>query len=398
MSHMKQVVSLFPIYYLRKLRPKSFRTWIAVVIVAPFFARCTATKLNSGRANLEIQNQDDLVASCCSKIPSRIRMVSIDTVKRTDTKTSHEGMAWIEGGEYLMGSSDDDGSSDEYPVHKVRLSGFWIDQTEVTNAEFQRFVNATGYITTAEKSIDWEEMKKQLPPGTVRPPDSLLAASSLVFQCLQHVVSLADPSQWWTWKRGADWRHPQGPGSSIEGKDNYPVVHVSWDDASAYAKWAGKRLPTEAEWEFAARGGKASQSYPWGSEPIEAGKPKANTWQGDFPNDNTGWDGYKGLAAVKSFASNDYGLFDMAGNVWEWCSDWYDSDYYSTSRNSIATNPQGPSQSNDPVESTVPKRVLRGGSFMCNASYCKGYRVSARMKSSPDTGLEHTGFRCVADK
>jgi formylglycine-generating enzyme len=395
---MKLLASLHFVDYLKQLCRKSTATGIQVVFVAAFFAGCTASKLNSGRAMLPGQNERAMLASCCSKIPSRIRMVLIDTVEGTDAQTSHEGMAWIKGGEYLMGSSDNDGSADEYPVHKVKLTGFWMDQNEVTNSEFDRFVSATGYITTAEKAINWEEMKKQLPPGTPRPPASLLAASSLVFQCSQRVVSLGDPSQWWTWKRGADWRRPQGPGSSIDGKENYPVVHVSWDDANAYATWAGKRLPTEAEWEYAARGGKISQSFPWGNEDVESGKPKGNTWQGDFPNDNTGWDGFKGLAPVKSFMANEYGLYDMAGNVWEWCSDWYDSDYYAQQKDSVTINPKGPLQSNDPTEPTVPKRILRGGSFMCNASYCKGYRVSSRMKSSPDTGLEHTGFRCVSEK
>jgi formylglycine-generating enzyme len=338
------------------------------------------------------------VGSCCSKLPSRLPILRTSNIKSIGETTSHEQMVSIEGGTFLMGSSDVDGGADEYPRHKVQLTGFWMDETEVTNAEFRKFVEATGYVTTAEKAIDWQEMKKQLPPGTPRPPDSLLAASSLVFQCSQHVVSLGDLSQWWTWKRGADWRHPQGPGTSIEGKDNYPVVHVSWDDANAYASWAGKRLPTEAEWEYAARGGKISQSFPWGNEGVESGKPKGNTWQGEFPNDNTGWDGFKGLAPVKSFMANEYGLYDMAGNVWEWCSDWYDSDYYAQQKDSVTINPKGPLRSNDPTEPTVPKRILRGGSFMCNASYCKGYRVSSRMKSSPDTGLEHTGFRCVSDK
>jgi formylglycine-generating enzyme len=395
---MKPHASVYLVDYLKDICRKSYITGIHVMIVASFFAGCTASKINSENVRSEGKIQKEMLPGCCSKIPSRIRSVSTDTIDGINAKTSLEAMAWIEGGEFSMGSSDDDGTSDEYPVHKVKLSGFWMDQNEVTNSEFQRFVTATGYVTTAEKTINWEEMKNQLPAGTPRPPDSLLAASSLVFHCSQHVVSLDDPSQWWTWERGANWRHPQGPGSSIEGKDNYPVVQVSWDDANAYAKWASKRLPTEAEWEYAARGGKAGRSFPWGSEPIEAGGPKANTWQGNFPNDNTGWDGYEGLAPVKSFSPNGYGLFDMAGNVWEWCSDWYDSDYYSQFKDGITMDPRGPLRSKDPAEPGLQKRVLRGGSFMCNASYCKGYRVSSRMKSSPDTGLEHTGFRCVVDR
>jgi sulfatase modifying factor 1 len=347
--------------------------------------------------NNQSTSSEKKIISCSPKISSRITITSINDEGSFEKRTSHNGMVWINSGEFLMGSSDNDGSPDEYPQHKVHLNGFWMDESEVTNAQFKKFVEATGYVTTAEKAIDWEEIKKQVPPGTPKPPDSMLAASSLVFQCSQHVVSLSDPSQWWTWVKGANWRHPHGPGSSIDGKDNYPVVHVSWFDANAYAKWAGKRLPTEAEWEFAARGGRLNQSFPWGNEPVETGKPKTNTWQGNFPNDNSAWDGFKGAAPVKSFTANGYGLFDMAGNVWEWCTDWYDADYYSQLKNKTSVNPKGPSQSNDPSEPGLPKKILRGGSFMCNASYCKGYRVSSRMKSSPDTGLEHTGFRCVLD-
>ena len=176
------------------------------------------------------------------------------------------------------------------------------------------------------------------------------------------------------------------------------MVHISWDDAQAYCRWAGKRLPTEAEWEFAARAGLVNQQFSWGTEDVEKGKPKANTWQGRFPDINTEKDGFKRLAPVKSFAANGYGLYDMAGNVWEWCSDWYHPDYYNQLKGTVATNPSGPESGFDPAEPTIPKRVVRGGSFLCHASYCSSYRVSARMKTSPDTGLEHTGFRCVADK
>jgi formylglycine-generating enzyme required for sulfatase activity len=306
-------------------------------------------------------------------------------------------MVWIEGGTFLMGADNEQARRDEYPKHKTTVRGFYMDTHEVTNAQFRRFIEATGYITTAEKKPDWEELKKQLPPGTPKPADEVLVASSLVFSPPSQPVQLTHAAQWWSWVAGADWRHPEGPGSSMEGKDNYPVVHVSWDDAVAYCKWAGKRLPTEAEWEWAARGGKPDNIYPWGSENIDQGKIKANSWQGQFPNNNTQRDSFYGLSPVASFAANDYGLYDMAGNVWEWCSDWYHAGYYQTVSGGI-NNPQGPSASFDPDEPTVPKKVVRGGSYLCNDSYCSGYRVAARMKSSRDTGLSHTGFRCVKDK
>lgn len=310
------------------------------------------------------------------------------------TSDDYPGMVWIPAGQYEMGADEGQGRPDEYPKHTVQVAGFWMDATEVTNAQFARFVKATGYITTAERKIDWEELRKQLPPGTSRPDNKLLVASSLVFKAPPQVVSLDDYSQWWQWVAGANWRHPDGPGSSIVDKDNYPVVQVSWDDARAYATWAGKRLPTEAEWEWAGRGGQNNALYPWGNEPVEVGKPKANSWQGHFPDQNTQWDGFYGAAPVKSFAPNGYELYDMAGNVWEWCADWYGADYYQTQAGT-STNPNGPAQPHDPQDPTVPKRVQRGGSFLCNDSYCSSYRLSARMKSSPDTGLSHTGFRCV---
>lgn len=297
-----------------------------------------------------------------------------------------------------MGSSDGQGRPDEYPRHKVRLDGFWMDVNEVTNAQFQEFVDATGYVTTAERAPNWEELKQQLPPGTPKPADSLLMPASLVFISPSQPVPLDDASNWWQWTRGANWRHPEGPASTIEGKENYPVVHISWDDAQAYCKWAGKRLPTEAEWEYAARGGLINKPYSWGDEDVESGTKKANTWQGHFPDVNTVKDGFKGLAPVKSFAPNGYGLYDMAGNVWEWCNDWYRPDYYEQLKNKLSINPKGPAFGFDPDEPHAPKRVVRGGSFLCHASYCSSYRVSARMKTSPDTGLSHTGFRCVGVK
>lgn len=355
-----------------------------------------AGSCNSNTAEKATKAESDSAISCMHNMPSRFSTTIADSSSAPASgKASHDGMRWIEGGSFIMGASDKEGRADEYPAHSVNLKGFWMDETEVTNAQFREFVNATGYITTAEKAPDWEEMKKQLPPGTPKPAAEMLVAASLVFHQPSHAVPLNDVSQWWEWKAGANWRHPQGPGSSIEGKDRYPVVQVSWDDAMAYAKWAGKRLPTEAEWEYAARGGQQGQRYPWGNEEVEAGKPKANTWQGTFPQQNSSWDGFSGLAPVHSFAPTGYGLYDMAGNVWEWCSDWYDARFYQYSGNE---DPAGPAQSNDPSEPNVPKRSMRGGSFMCHSSYCKGYRVTSRMKSSPDTGLENTGFRCVADQ
>ena len=351
---------------------------------------------SSAATKRDTKPQATSVALCHVKPPSRLASVRANTSGAASKKESYEGMIQIPGGTYSMGADNKQGRPDEYPKHTVRVNGFWMDATEVTNAQFAQFVKATGYVTTAERKPDWEEMRKQLPPGTPRPADEVLIASSLVFKAPPQAVSLNDYSQWWQWTPGADWRHPGGPGSSIIGKEHHPVVHVSWDDAVSYAIWAGKRLPTEAEWEWAARGGKKNTIYPWGNEPVETGKSKANSWQGHFPNQNTKRDGFYGTAPVKSFAPNGYGLFDMAGNVWEWCADFYRGDYYqSLAQHGVVDNPKGPSQSFDPDEPTVPKRVQRGGSFLCNDDYCSSYRSAARMKSSPDTGLSHSGFRCV---
>ncbi len=365
----------------------------ALITLLCFLAGCG----EPDAVELERQRTADSLALCAAPLPARFAAATAtDSISPAQT-AARDGMVWIPGGSFAMGAADRDGRKDEYPRHQVTVNGFWMDETEVTNQQFAAFVEATGYKTTAERKPDWEELKKQLPPGTPKPADSLLVASSLVFFASGSPIPLHDASQWWRWTNGADWQHPQGPQSNIKGKENHPVVHISWDDANAYAKWAGKRLPTEAEWEFAARGGMKDKPFTWGDERVTEGKQKANIWQGRFPDDNKQLDGYAGTAPVKTFVPNRYGLYDMAGNVWEWCSDWYHEAYYDTFNGKISVNPKGPAASHDSQEPGVPKRVVRGGSFLCHDSYCASYRVSARMKTSPDTGLEHTGFRCVKD-
>ena len=336
--------------------------------------------------------------SCCMKAPARFPAMDGTYPEVKGGNISHLGMVQIKAGIFQMGGDNDQADPDEYPKHKVSVNSFWMDQTEVTNAQFAEFVKATGYITTAEQKPVWEELKKQLPPGTKKPDESILVPASLVFSPPDHEVGLNDVSQWWVWKAGANWRHPQGKESDIKGKDKYPVVQVSWFDAQAYCKWAGKRLPTEAEWEFASRGGLENAIYSWGNENIDAGEPKANTWQGNFPNENTMRDHYYGASPVKSFKPNGYGLYDISGNVWEWCSDLYNAYYYRVSNlPGGIKNPKGPDKSFDPDEPYAAKRVLRGGSFLCNENYCSGYRNARRMKSTEDTSMEHIGFRCAAD-
>jgi formylglycine-generating enzyme required for sulfatase activity len=308
-------------------------------------------------------------------------------------------MAWIPGGEFTMGTDSELGWPDEKPAHRVRVDGFYMDKMEVSNARFREFVDATGYVTTAEKAPTAEEILRQSPPGTPPPDKSVLVPGSLVFTPPKGEVNLKDFSQWWKWVPGANWKHPEGPDSNIDGKDDHPVVQVSWDDAAAYAKWAGKRLPTEAEWEFAARGGLENKPFVWGDDKQSEQKPLANTWQGVFPHKNLAADGFAGTAPGKSFPPNGYGLYDMAGNVWEWCSDYYDAELYKRRVGSeVYVNPQGPSRSFDPRHPYASSRSQRGGSFLCHDSYCMRYRPSARHGSSADTGMSHVGFRCVMTK
>ena len=300
------------------------------------------------------------------------------------------GMAWVPGGEFWMGS-EEPRFRDAQPVHRVRVGGFWIDKTEVTNAQFAKFVEATGYVTVAEKTPRAEDF-----PGA--PPENLVAGS-IVFAPPPGPVPLDTHFRWWTYVKGANWRHPEGPGSDLKGRENHPVVHVAWPDAQAYAKWAGKRLPTEAEWEFAARGGLDRKALPWGDELRPGGKFMCNSFQGHFPDKNTNEDGFAGAAPVGSFPPNAYGLSDMAGNVWEWCSDWYRPDYYLRllREGNVADNPKGPADSIDPAEPGVAKRVMKGGSYLCTDQYCSRYMPGGRGKGEPDTGTSHVGFRCVSD-
>jgi formylglycine-generating enzyme len=320
--------------------------------------------------------------------------VSFALVKLFHHESATPGMVWIPGGEFTMGN-DASVQSAEYPAHRVRVDGFWMDETDVTNEQFRRFVEETGYVTTAEKTPTEEEIMRYAVPGRSVPRSEDLVPGSVVFTPPDNKVALDDYRQWWKWVPGASWRHPEGPDSSIDGMHDHPVVHVSWFDATAYAKWAGKRLPTEAEWEFAARGGLEGKKYVWGDEPFSEEHPQCNNFQGDFPYNNTAKDGYTRTSPVRAFAPNGFGLYDMAGNVWQWCSDWYLPDAYVQLKSpEVLDNPTGPTHSFDP-RVRPPERVHRGGSFLCCVGYCFNYRPSARMGCTPDSGMSHIGFRCV---
>jgi len=310
------------------------------------------------------------------------------------------GMVWIPGGEFSMGAADPHGidlnavgmhaTNDARPVHRVAVDGFFMDVTEVTNAQFARFVEATGYVSVAERVPRAEDF-----PGA---PPELLVAGSVVFSPPDHRVRLDDHLQWWSYVPGASWRTPAGPGSDLQGRADHPVVHVAYDDAEAYAAWAGKRLPTEAEWEFAARGGLTGMLYPWGDEFRPGGQWMANTFQGQFPNQDAALDRFPGVGPVAQFPANGFGLFDVAGNVWEWTSDWYRPDAYAqlAAGGTVTRNPRGPDASYDPSAPALSQRVHRGGSFLCTEQYCSRYMVGTREKGDVDTGTNHLGFRCVS--
>ncbi len=337
-----------------------------------------------------------------SKAPASAGTAFGPTVPNTQPAPSPgpKGMVWIPGGEFSMGAQDApdmnmvgmQATRDSRPIHRVYVDGFFMDKTDVTNAQFAAFVKATGYITIAEKTPTEEEF-----PGA--PPENLYAGG-VVFTPPNHTVALDDHFQWWRYVKGANWRHPAGPNSSIKGRENYPVVQVAYADAEAYANWAHKRLPTEAEWEFAARGGLAGKPYVWGEKFRPNGKWMANTFQGHFPYKDTGADGFLGLAPVAQFAPNEYGLYDMAGNVWQWTSDWYRPDYYYqlAEGGGVARNPKGPDTPFDPAEPGEKKKVHRGGSFLCTDQYCSRYMVGTRGKGEISTGTNHLGFRCVSDR
>lgn len=323
----------------------------------------------------------------------------IDAVESNTKPILENGMIFIKGDTYTMGALEQSNTGDAKSPQKVKVNSFWMDETEVTNAEFKKFIDETGYVTLAERPIDWEEMKKILPPNTPKPADEDLQPGSLVFTPPANAVPLDNYALWWAWVDGANWKHPNGLNSTIDGKDTYPVVHVAYEDAEAFAKWAGKRLPTEAEWEFAGRGGLDRKEFAWGDELTPSGNYMANFFQGEFPYKNTGNDGFVQAAPVKSFSPNSYGLYDMVGNVWELCSDFYEVKPFDPNccHTNVVENPKGPQQTIDPNDPLAVKHVSKGGSFLCSAQYCSNYKPSGRQGSSYDTGMNHTGFRCVKD-
>jgi formylglycine-generating enzyme len=369
-----------------------FRRWsIAVAsIVGLVFVLAMIATLGLGRRAIS-PGLEDTAESDLTRLPdpARARVPNAGVVARTvvlDIKApgpAPDGMAWVPPGRFAMGS-DYEPFADARPIHVVELDGFWMDKTPITNEQFGKFISETGYVTIAERKPDPNDI-----PGA-SPGD--LVPGSVVFSPPSGPVSLDNVGAWWRYVPGACWKHPEGPESHLDGREKHPVVHVAWEDAAAFAKWTGKRLPTEAEWEYAARGGLTQKPYAWGDDFRPGGKIMANSWQGRFPYLNTKEDGWERTSPVGSFPPNGFGLYDMAGNVWQWCADWYRPDAYEPSP---SANPQGPSDSFDPEEPHIPKRVQRGGSFLCSDQYCSRYMPGGRGKGAVDTGTSHAGFRCV---
>jgi len=309
------------------------------------------------------------------------------------------GMVWVEAKTFIRGAKDSDAFAlpREKPAHQVKVDGFFIDQTEVTNKQFAEFVAQTNYITVAERAIDWEELKKTLPPDTPKPHDSLLQPGCLVFNKNLNPEQVENLG-WWSWQIGTSWKHPEGPESNIIGKENYPVVHIALEDALAYCKWANRRLPTEAEWEAAAQGTNQNTIFTWGDDAAVLNQ-NANTWQGVFPTQNAAKDGFAFIAPVKSYPPNSIGIYDLLGNVWEITSDKFNVDYYNQiDTNTVQVNPQGATTYGKLENVIQTENVIKGGSFLCHDSYCASFRISARMGMSHDSGAAHIGFRTMATK
>jgi formylglycine-generating enzyme required for sulfatase activity len=375
--------------------PVSTRRWVKVAVIAI----SASIGIAGGVLYFSRPSMDERVANPVADMsPPAGGFLETVASSATPPGAAPDGMVWIPGGEFSMGARDPfdrqdvvgmQATTDSRPIHRVAVDGFWMDATEVTNDQFAQFVKATGYVTVAERVPRQEDFPDA-------PPENLVAGS-VVFSPPDHAVPLNDHFQWWSYVNGADWRHPSRLESSIEGKEKFPVVQIAYEDAEAYAKWAGKRLPTEAEWEFAARGGLAGKLYPWGDEFTKDGKWMANTHQGHFPESDTAADAHGGVAAVAQYPANGYGLYDVGGNVWEWTTDWYRPDYYGelAASGGVARNPAGPSESFDPDEPGHAKKVHRGGSFLCTDQYCSRYMVGTRGKGEVSTGTNHLGFRCV---